>query len=316
MKIGLKTIVIIVSGMLFFSCTGKNVKQANTGGNVQEKESAVSIEKSVPGNMISFEGGTFLMGSESGMFNERPVHEVAVKPFSIGKYPVTVSEFRGFVKATGYRTDADKFGNSGVFDFKVQNWTLMSGANWEYPLGKEAARAADDHPVTQVSWNDAIAYCNWLGKRLPTEAEWEFAARCGGKDQSRFSWGSELISNGKYMANVWQGNDLLAKQGADGFELTSPVGFYGETPCGMTDMGGNVWNWCADSYKLYPGNTSTDQSDPELKVIRGGSFFFDQNGENSYAATGRASNTSETSLFNIGFRCAEDLKEIRFETDE
>lgn len=107
------------------------------------------------------------------------------------------------------------------------------------------------------------------------------------------------------MANVWQGKDLSAKQGADGFELTSPVGQYGETPCGMTDMGGNVWNWCSDIYKPYPGSDIPFQNNPALMVIRGGSFFFDQNGENSYTSTGRAFNTQETSLFNTGFRCAE-----------
>jgi formylglycine-generating enzyme len=221
---------------------------------------------------------------------------------------VTVAEFRKFVQATGYKTDADRFGDSGVFDFNQQNWTLAPGANWEYPSGKQAPRAPDDHPVTQVSWNDAAAYCTWLGKRLPTEAEWEFAACCGGKSNTRFSWGNALVVNGKHRANVWQGNNLQAAQGADGFKLTSPVGFYGKNPCGMTDMGGNVWNWCADTYQPYPGNTQPIPVNDDVKVIRGGSFFFDQNGENSFTATGRASNTRETSLFNTGFRCAEDAR--------
>ena len=256
--------------------------------------------------MVYFKGGSFLMGSTTGSPQEQPVHQVEVKSFRIDKHPVTVIEFRRFIEQTGYKTDADKFGDSGVFDFNTSNWTLAPGANWQYPLGKGSSLAADDYPVTHVSWNDATAYAAWVGKRLPTEAEWEYAARCYGKSNDKFSWGNELMKDGKYLANVWQGQDLTTKQGADGFEMTSPVGYYGETPCGLTDMGGNVWNWCSDVYSLYTGNNTPFQYNPEAKVIRGGSFFFDQNGENSYSTTGRTSNTQETSLFNTGFRCAAD----------
>ena len=254
--------------------------------------------------MIYFKGGSFMMGSLIGLPNEQPVHEVTIKSFKIDKYPVTVGDFRRFVQETGFKTDAEKFGDSGVFDFKTLGWILIPGANWQYPMGEKSSQAADNHPVTQVSWNDAKAYAQWIGKRLPSEAEWEYAARCGGTSKTRFSWGDNLILGGKYMANVWQGKDLSAKQGDDGFDLTSPVGHYGETPCGMADMGGNVWNWCSDIYKPYPGSDIAFQHNPELIVIRGGSFFFDQNGENSYTSTGRAFNTQETSLFNTGFRCA------------
>jgi formylglycine-generating enzyme len=303
-------IIIISAALLFlFSCQGnRQTKPSENAGKEESKPPAEMDIQTEAATMVAFEGGAFRMGSEQGMPNERPVHEVMVKPFRIGKYPVTVAEFRYFVAATGYKTDADRFGDSGVFDFNQQNWTLVPGANWEYPLGKQSPRAADDHPVTHVSWNDASAYCAWLGKRLPTEAEWEYAARCGGKSQTRFSWGNALMMNGKYMANVWQGNNLQSAQGADGFTLTSPVGFYGENSCGMTDMGGNVWNWCTDTYQSYPGNSQAIPLNNEVKVIRGGSFFFDQNGENSYSSTGRASNTRETSLFNTGFRCAEDAR--------
>jgi formylglycine-generating enzyme len=305
----MKVLFILIALVFLSSCEVNRQKTpSKSGEKAQNKESAKFIIQTGTDNMVSFEGGIFLMGSDQGLLNEKPVHEVIVKPFRIGKYLVTVSEFRKFMAATGYRTDADKFGDSGVFDFNAQNWILTPGANWEYPMGKQGLRAADDHPVTQVSWNDATAYCAWLGKRLPTEAEWEYAARCGGKSNTRFSWGNTLIVNGKYMANVWQGNNLMAPQGADGFKLTSPVGWFGENPCGMTDMGGNVWNWCADVYRPYPEGSVPDPQNPEIKVIRGGSFFFDQNGENSYTATGRASNTRETSLFNTGFRCAEDAR--------
>ncbi|MEL7589051.1 MAG: formylglycine-generating enzyme family protein [Prolixibacteraceae bacterium] len=256
--------------------------------------------------MVNFEGGIFMMGSSAGM--AQPAHRVKVEAFRLDRSPVTVGEFRHFISETGYKTDAERFGNSGVFDFNSGTWELVAGANWQYPLGRNASAAADDHPVTQVSWNDAVAYAVWAGKRLPSEAEWEYAARCGGKVNSRFSWGDRLIVGGKYMANVWQGTALTDKQGEDGFLLTSPVGFYGETVCGLTDMGGNVWNWCSDTFKPYPGSTVPDPGNPDLKIIRGGSFFFDQNGENSFSVTGRAFNTSETSLFNTGFRCAGDMQ--------
>jgi len=256
--------------------------------------------------MIYFKGGSFMMGSLNGLPNEQPVHEVTIKSYKIDKYPVTVGDFRRFVQETGFKTDAEKFGDSGVFDFKTSGWILIKGANWQYPAGEKSSQAADNHPVTQVSWNDAKAYAQWIGKRLPSEAEWEYAARCGGTSMTRFSWGDNLMIGGKYMANVWQGKDLSAKQGADGFDLTSPVGHFGETPCGMADMGGNVWNWCSDIYKPYPGSDIPFQNNPEVMVIRGGSFFFDQNEENSFSTTGRASNSQETSLFNTGFRCAEN----------
>ncbi len=255
--------------------------------------------------MILFSGGPFMMGSEKGMPLDKPVHQVVIKPFYFDRSPVTVAQFRKFAEATGYKTDAEKFGDSGVFDPNTLSWSLVSGASWKFPFGKDKPLAIEDHPVTQVSWNDAVAYSQWAGKRLPTEAEWEYAARCGGKNSEQFSWGGKLKVNGKYQANVWQG-ELSAKQGDDGFETTSPVGYYGTTACGLTDMGGNVWNWCSDVFQPYPGNNDPFLPNNQMRVIRGGSFLYDQNGENSFSVWGRASNTFETSLFNTGFRCAKD----------
>jgi len=303
-----RTLIFVLSIFLISCSSGP--------GNKNKPEKAENISDTNPARntsldenpMIYFKGSSFLMGADNGAPAEMPIHQVEVKSFRINKFPVAVKEFRRFVKTTGYTTDADRFGDSGVFNFNTSSWTLTPGANWEYPLGKLSARSGDDYPVTQVSWNDAVAYAAWAGKRLPTEAEWEYAARCGGKSTTKFSWGNDLVKDGKFMANVWQGNDLKARQGADGFEFTSPVGYYGETPCGMTDMGGNVWNWCADTYRPYPGSTFPDQNNATIKVIRGGSFFFDQNGEKSFTTTGRASNSQETSLFNTGFRCAEDAE--------
>jgi len=304
---------IYLFAILTISCSTKQErKNIITEIDTSETVDANVIENNISPSdkddgMIYFEGNSFMMGSENGLPNEQPTHKVEVKSFFIDKYPVSVVDFRNFINATGYKTDADKFGDSGVFDFNSGNWQLVKGANWEYPFGKDASKAKDDFPVTHISWNDATAYAAWIGKRLPTEAEWEFAARCGGKNNTKFSWGNELIMNGKYRANVWQGKDLTTKQGDDGFVHTSPIGYYGETPCGMSDMGGNVWNWCSDTYELYAGNNEPFEINSDLKVIRGGSFFFDDNGESSFTTTGRANNTAETSLFNIGFRCVKDI---------
>jgi formylglycine-generating enzyme len=299
----------LLASLILIACsTNPASKPKVKAENMSSDNVKETVRLPAKSEMVLFQGGTFTMGTNTGPNQEQPAHQVEVKSFSIDKYPVTVADFRKFVEATGHKTDAEKFGDSGVFDFNSNSWTLQPGATWQFPLGKNTARAADDHPVTQVSWYDATAYANWAGKRLPTEAEWEYAARCGGKSTTRFSWGDNLLMEGKYMANVWQGSDLSSKQGADGFALTSPVGYYGLTPCGMADMGGNVWNWCADEYKSYPGNNAPSMPNPELRVIRGGSFFFDQNGEASFTSTGRASNSRETSLFNTGFRCAADAK--------
>lgn len=289
----------------FFSECQQNRKQSTA-----EKDKITPAEKSAPGQkadtsgMVYFAGGSFMMGSEEGLPNEKPVHKVKIEAFYIDRTPVTVAAFREFIKQTGYKTDAENFGDAGVFNFHLYQWELVKGATWEYPFGPDGSRAEDNHPVTQVSWSDATAFAEWAGKRLPTEAEWEYAARCGEKIKSRFSWGDKLVVDGKYRANVWQGSSITDQQGADGFIYTSPVGYYGETECGVTDMGGNVWNWCQDKYKAYPGSDNQFQPDGNVRVIRGGSFFFDTNGANSYSVSGRSMNSVETSLFNTGFRCA------------
>jgi len=224
-----RSLILALSMMVLTACSnnqgGKSQAKNENNGSKGLRETPVSTKES---EMIYFKGGPFTMGSGNGTLNEQPVHQVTVKSFKIDKYPVTVSDFRRFIQTTGYQTDADKFGDSGVFDFNTSGWILVPGANWQYPTGKKSSPAEDNHPVTHVSWNDAGAYAVWIGKRLPTEAEWEYAARCGGKSIMRFSWGDNLIVDGKYRANVWQGNGLSAKQGADGFVLTSPVGHYGK----------------------------------------------------------------------------------------
>lgn len=257
-------------------------------------------------NMVFFDGGTIMMGSNEGMPNAAPAFEANVEPFYIAKHPVTVAQFREFTEATGFVTEAEKFGDAGVYDLENNNWELVQGTTWQYPLGPSKPAAKPDHPVTQVSWNDAVAYCEWAGYRLPTEMEWEYAARGGKNDGDKFSWGNEVVKDDKFLANVWQG-DLSTQQGADGYIFTSPVGQFGETPSGLTDMGGNVWEWCQSTFRPYPGGQPF-RVNPNVKVIRGGSFFFDQAGEESYTVYFRGNNSVETSLFNLGFRCAKSAE--------
>ncbi len=310
-----KLLIIIVSVSLI-SCSGAKKQEANSSSsepeisaNKESKEqsgqSAKIIETGAAMEMIFFEGGKFKMGSDNGLPNEQPIHEVTLKPFYLDKTPVTVSQFKKFVEATDFKTEAEKFGDSGVFNLENQNWELLPGANWKKPFGLSGPDAEHNHPVTHVSWNDALAYATWTGKRLPTEAEWEYAARGGKNNGNKFSWGNEISKNGKYFANTWQG-PINTTNAEDGYLFTSPVGAFGENAAGLTDMGGNVWQWCANNYKPYPGNNEPVEENAQIKVIRGGSFFFDQNGEDSFSVSGRAMNSVETSLFNTGFRCAKD----------
>lgn len=268
----------------------------------EKKVAAPKVVEADLSNMVYFEGGTIEIGSNNGAANEGPAFETVVAPFHIDKNLVSVADFRKFISATNYKTEADKYGDSGVFLFDQGQWTLLKGANWEYPLGETKPKALDNHPVTHVSWNDAKAYAAWAGKRLPTEYEWEYAAKNGGN--STYPWGETPLKDGKHMANVWQGTSMENAKAEDGFTLTSPIGHYGETPAGLTDMSGNVWQWCEDIYASYPGNPTPEQSAPNVRVTRGGSFMFDQALEKSFTTTFRAKNSVDTSLFNTGFRCA------------
>ncbi|MCC9135594.1 formylglycine-generating enzyme family protein [Pontibacter silvestris] len=250
----------------------------------------------VPVGMQYIPGGTYLRpdGKEQ--------KTVEVEGFLIDQHPVTVADFRKFVKATGYKTDAEKFGDAGVFDTNAQGWRLVQGACWEYPLGKSRPKAVDDHPVTQVSWNDAMAYCKWAGKRLPTEKEWEYAARSNGKKSTRYSWGNKLVENNQYKANVWQGKFPEKNSEQDGYTYTAPVGVFGKTGHGLTDMGGNVWQWTSEIY------AEAGQSvNPDIKLLKGGSFMCDSTFCHNYRIAGRTSSSRETALFHTGFRCARSI---------
>lgn len=251
--------------------------------------------------MAPIPAATVQIGDDQAPPDERPQTMRRVDAFLLDQSPVTVGQFRAFVIATGYVTDAERLGNAGVLDKSAGGWTLMPGANWRRPAGPAGPAAVDDHPVTQVSWRDAEAFCAAYGLRLPTEFEWERAARLGQTpDGHVFRAGDPAGLEGRWRANVWQGLFPILDEGQDGYRGTSPVGAFGEAPSGLTDMAGNVWEWTASWYAPYGSAATTGQE----RVQRGGSFLCDPSFCQGFRVTARAHATPDTSLMHVGFRCA------------
>ncbi|ALO47448.1 formylglycine-generating enzyme family protein [Pseudohongiella spirulinae] len=267
-----------------------------------------------PADMVLIPGGDTVIGSEHGLADERPVFAVTLPDFLLDKTPVTVAAFAEFVAGTGYITTAEQLGDSAVMQFGTGRWFLQPGAYWRYPLGPDGSEALADHPVTQVSWDDATAYCQAQGKRLPSEVEWEFAARSGHDGDVTYAFGDELFKEGDslakvWQANVWNGDFPMINTVEDGFATTSPVGHFGLSPAGLSDMAGNVWEWTADWYGGYEGRSGADDapSDGNSKVQRGGSFLCDKNVCHGYRVSARSHSTPDSSLMHVGFRCARDV---------
>jgi eukaryotic-like serine/threonine-protein kinase len=263
--------------------------------------------------MVYIPEGEFVMGSSEGDSNEKPPHDISLDDYWIDQTEVTNAMFQMFVTATGYDTDAEKFGQSlvyqpGEFLPAVQKWEMTSGANWLHPSGTESSLSGlENHPVVQVSWNDASAYCEWAGARLPTEAEWEFAAR--GTDGRTYPWGNQYPSGN--LANFADVNldAIWASDGDDdGYQFTSPVGNYaaGASPFGALDMAGNAFEWVFDvyGYDYYatsPHSNPTGPATGYVHVVRGGQWSFSSDGIRATARLGQLHNYS---IDYSGFRCA------------
>ncbi len=287
------------------------------------KDTTVKIEThSIPvfdtlyKGMILVKGGYTFVGSDSnGLQVENPRFWIHVQPFLMDVSPVTVGEFREFVKATGYKTEAEKFGNGGFIDeTSDKTWILKDGCTWAFPEGKDYAAATDSLPVTQVSWNDAAAYAQWAGKRLPHELEFEHAARNARNDQTLYSIGNSLkTADGKWRVNIWQGSFPYKNFIEDGYKFASPVGHFGKTPLGLTDMTGNVWQWCSNGKFNYSDVVETLKNSGKIteldieKAQKGGSFLCEATWCHGYRVSGRSFTSPETSLLHVGFRCVKDF---------
>jgi formylglycine-generating enzyme required for sulfatase activity len=271
--------------------------------------------------------GAFSMGDAHGdgkaFDSETPVHRVRLDGFMIDATTVTNADFGRFVEATGYRTYAERAGSSAVFRLAANAptsdvlgvaerapWWLVAGADWAHPEGRgTTTRERADHPVVHVSWYDAQAYCAWAGRRLPTEAEWEYASR-GGIDGARYPWGGTLLgTDGSWHCNIWQGTFPTANTAKDGWTTTAPARTYGPNGYGLWQTVGNVWEWCRDLWdaRAYARRGALTFS-PVVerrygaRVLRGGSYLCHDSYCNRYRNAARSSNTPDSSMGNAGFR--------------
>src|SRR4051812_40990656 len=273
---------------------------------------AAAPQKLSTKDMALIPGGTFRMGSTAAA-DEQPIHQVTVGPFYLDTHEVTNKQFATFVRATGYLTSAEQYGSSALFQPERGNWGWVAGADWRHPAGPNSSvTGQDDRPVVHVSWIDASAYARWMGKRLPTEAEWEFAAR-GGIAGAPFPWGASELAGGRYLANYWQGTFPVEDRGLDGFRGLAPVGSYPANGYGLFDMAGNVWEWCADwyapdFYARSPASSPTGPATGARRVKRGGSYLCGRENGAQFTVSARARHTPESSHSHTGFRCAADAK--------
>lgn len=306
----------------------------------KERDDRRRVSSGDTGDMVLIKATRFTMGSDDGGDDELPKHDVKIRAFWMDRTEVTNAEFERFVKATGYLTTAEKPGPDGqpagafvfappatpITDFKkeTQWWKFVPGTNWRHPEGPQSdLTGREKYPVVQVTWADARAYAQWAGKRLPTEAEWECAAR-GGVERQRFPWGNDLFRDGKWAMNAWQGKFPAEDTGVDGFRGLAPVASYVANGYGLYDVTGNVAEWCNDwympnYYKLTargsqsrdnpsgPGQ-SVDPDEPGIwkHVIRGGSWLSTEESGSAFRSAARGKLAPDVPLPTVGFRCAKD----------
>ncbi|XP_014601602.1 PREDICTED: sulfatase-modifying factor 1 isoform X1 [Polistes canadensis] len=294
--------------------------------NIQKVKKKDNKEKPNIKNMAKVKGGTFSIGTNNPVFvadGEGPKREVVLDSFYIDQFEVSNKDFSEFVKLTGYKTEAEQFGDSFVFEGLLEEnvkkeikqvvaqapwWLHVKGATWQHPEGSQSTiKHRMDHPVIHVSWNDAFAYCNWLDKRLPTEAEWEVACR-GGLSDKLFPWGNKLTPKEQFRANIWQGEFPYNNTKEDGFVGTAPITEFLPNSYGLHNMVGNVWEWTSDWW--FTKHSSDQQTNPKGppsgsdKVKKGGSYLCHKMYCYRYRCAARSQNTPDTSAGNLGFRCA------------
>jgi formylglycine-generating enzyme required for sulfatase activity len=286
--------------------------------------------------MIRVEGGRYRIGYEGPEAwqadGEGPVREVTLNSYYLDQTAVTNAAFAEFVEATGYVTESEKFGWAFVFKGQLarskqrklagrqtvnnlQWWYAINGAYWRKPEGPGSnIKRRMDHPVVSVSWNDAVAYANWVGKRLPSEAEWEVAARGPRNVQTCYPWGRELEPGGKHRCNVWQGDFPHTNTAADGYPWTAPVTAFSQMEGGFYNLIGNVWEWCADWFSptWHVAEREATRINPRgpgqggSKVMKGGSFLCHESYCNRYRLGARTANAPDSATTNLGFRCVVD----------
>ena len=345
MSTSYRVVVAALFGLFPLSPIGVSATAARLDGQETNQSSDRPNEPKrqlLPSDMALFSGGTFPMGRHGGDSDEMPVHEVTIQPFLIDRHEVTNREFGAFVAATGHKTQAERDGYAWCFVKGGTDFEAVSGADWRHPTGPSSTiESIMNHPVVCVSWEDATAYAAWAGKRLPTEAEWEYAARAGAKshvaafvttgdgdssikghipiDDDRDSHPAHPSGDDNdgiqfIRANVWQGTWPDENRLADGFYYTAPVGTFAANPRGIHDMIGNVWEWCADWYAsdYYVHSSSLSPSGPEVgskRVSRGGSWFCSPNYCGAYSSHYRGASPPTHAFNNVGFRCAADRPE-------
>ncbi|XP_077324076.1 formylglycine-generating enzyme [Lithobates pipiens] len=282
------------------------------------------------GGMVLLPSGVFTMGTDDPGIppdGESPARRVHIDSFYMDMYEVSNAEFSRFVESSGHVTEAETFGDSFVFEGLLSEevksgidqavaaapwWLPVKGANWRHPEGPDSDIADRlDHPVLHVSWNDAVSFCSWAGKRLPTEAEWEYACR-GGLENRLFPWGNKLEPKGQHHANVWQGDFPTTNTAEDGYVKTSPVTAFPPNGFGLYNMVGNAWEWTADWWTTqHSADEAHNPKGPisgKDRVKKSGSYMCHKSYCYRYRCAARSQNTPDSSASNLGFRCAADTK--------